>query len=79
MLLLHKGLDASQKVVSKAREFRGNQIVDTVLSEIFAIRTNSNNDNIGRQNLLKKWNRWNEKEGKKGKRDEILNKLIKLL
>ena len=71
--LLDTGLDASKKVVIKAGELIGDQIPDTALSEIFAIRTNSNDDNIEKQEPVE------EIIIPPEKRDEILNKLRKLL
>ena len=59
------GLDASKKVVHKAGEFIGNKTADAV--------TNSNDGNIVKQKPVEKIIISPEK------RDEILNKLRKLL
>ena len=71
--LLDTGLDASKKVVIKASELIGDQIADTALSEIFAFRTNSDDDNIEKQEPVE------EIIFPPEKRDEILNMLRKLL
>ena len=67
--LLDTGLDAvktaSKKLVHKAGEFIGNKIADAV--------TKSNDDNIGKQELVE------EIITPLEKRDEILNKLRKIL
>ena len=63
--LLDTGLDASRKVVHKAGEFIGNKIADT--------GTKSNDDNIQKQEPVE------EIITPPVKRDEILNKLRKIL
>ena len=63
--LLDTGLDASKKVVHKAGDFLGNKIADTV--------TNSKDDNIDKQEHVE------EIISPPEKRNEILNKLRKLL
>ena len=63
--LLDAGLDASKKVVHKAGEFIGNKIADTA--------TKSNDDNIEKQEPVE------EIITPPEKRDEILNKLRRVL
>ena len=62
---MDKGLDASKKVVHKAGQYLGNKIADAV--------TKSNNDNIEKHDPVE------EIFISPEKRDEILNKLRKVL
>ena len=71
--LIDTGLDASKKVVHKAGEFLGKKIADAVLSKTLDTRTKSNDDNIEKQEPIQ------EIIIPPKKREEILNKLRKLL
>ena len=62
---MDKGLDASKKVVHKAGQYLGNKIADAI--------TKSNNDNIEKHDPVE------EIFISPEKRDEILNKLRKVL
>ena len=62
---MDKGLDASKKVVHKAGQYLGNKIADAI--------TKSNNDNIEKHDPVE------EIFISLEKRDEILNKLRKVL
>ena len=62
---MDKGLDASKKVVHKASQYLGNKIADAI--------TKSNNDNIEKHDPVE------EIFISPEKRDEILNKLRKVL
>ena len=67
------GLDASKKVVYKAGEFIGKKVTDAVASKTLATRSNSNDDNIEKQEPVEEITIPPEK------RDKILNKLRKVL
>ena len=64
------GLDTSKKVVHKAGEYLGNKIADALLSKTLAMRTNSSNDKIEKQEPV---------DEILEKREEILSKFRKVL
>ena len=62
-----------KKVVHKAGEFIGNKVADAAASKTLATRSNSNDDNIEKQEPVEEITIPPEK------RDKILNKLRKVL
>ena len=64
------GLDTSKKVVHKAGEYLGNKIADALLSKTLAMRTNSSNDKIEKQEPV---------DEILEKREETLSKFRKVL
>ena len=62
-----------KKVVHKAGEFIGNKVADAAASKTLATRSNSNDDNIEKQEPAE------EITIPPKKRDKILNKLRKVL
>ena len=71
--LLDTELDASKKISHRANQFLGHKIVDAVLSKTLATRTESNNDNIEKQEPVE------EIIIPQDKREEMLKKLRKVL
>ena len=71
--LFNAGLDASKNVAHKAGEFLGMKVADVVLSKTLATLTKSKDDNIEKQEPVEKI------IIPPGKREEILNKLRKVL
>ena len=71
--LIDAGLDASKKAAHKAGEYLGNEIADVVLSKTLAMRTNSTDDKIEKQEPVE------EIIIPPEKRKEILSKLRKVL